>query len=310
MKKVISIVLTIIIIFCLSACSQKQQSTDSNFTVSVGGVSADTYILDSWKEELSDGTREYYLSLYLYSKDYYALLDSSSIKFLNENGEYEALTDVFEGSNVNIIDFNDTKQGTSTIAIIKTKQMIDNKKIYVLMEGPVQYDKDILTKEDYINKYNKEPTDSEWVARLCSSSNRTPPIKTISFEHNSNEGIFGFSDNQNHYFYYSSVGKKTVANDKVYTQWNINKITNFSAEQLTSACNASLYGAKLIDNQLEYSECDQNIQIYCELNENIMTIGYKTIDGKSIEPYLSKLPTYLAYDGILSSPVGLIVITN
>lgn len=310
MKKIIAAILAIIMIFCLAACSEPQPSTDSNFIVSVGGTSADTYVLDSWKTELEDGTREYCLSLYLHSEDYYALLNSDSIQFLTDSNEYKTLTSVFENSDVQIIDFNDEKQGTSAIALIKTKQMIDNKKVYVLMEGPVQYDQDILTKEDYIKKYNKEPTDSEWIARLCSSSSRTPPIKTTPFKHNDDKGLFGFSDNTNHYFYYSTTGKSTVSNDRVYTQWNINRITNFSTEQLVSTLNASLYGAQLVDGKFEYDEWDENIQIYCEFNEGILSIGYKTIDGKSIDSYLSKLPQYLAYDGILNSSVGFLIITK
>lgn len=310
MKKILAIILTIVMVLSLGACSNQEENTsDSNFVVSTGGPSADTYLLSSWKEEV-DGNREYYLSFYLHSSNYYAILNADSVQFLTDEGEYKALTDAFEASTVEIIDFNEQKQGTSAIALIKTKQMVDNKKIYVLMEGPLQYDEDILTKEDYIAKYNKEPSDEEWIARLCSSSNQTPPMKTIPFSHNDNSGLFGFSNEGKHYFYYSRVGQSTTTDNYVYSQFKINKLTDFSVEQITDTLNSSLYGAKLTDGLFEYVEINEKIQIYCELNDDILTVGYKTIDDSPIKTYVSQLPAYLAYDGILNSSVSLLIVED
>ena len=135
MKKLIALILVLITITSLSACETTDEPTsDSGFVISTGGVSANTYLLDSWKEEAADGARDYYLSFYLHSSDYYAILTSDSVQFLSDSGEYKPLVDVFEQSVVDIIEFNDYKQGTSAIALIKTKQLIDSKNLILFFQ--------------------------------------------------------------------------------------------------------------------------------------------------------------------------------
>ena len=67
MKRIFALLLVLILIFTCAACAKEEVKENPNFNVSVGKHSASTYLLDSWREDKEDGTRDYYLSLYLHS---------------------------------------------------------------------------------------------------------------------------------------------------------------------------------------------------------------------------------------------------
>ena len=299
MKRFLSILMILIILCACAACTKEDDNGyNPSFEVSKGELSASTYVTDSWKMEKEDGTRDYFLSLFLHSDTYYAFLNESCVKFL-DNGEYKLLTDVFADAEITLYDFNDTKTGTSAFALIKTNKMIDSKKVYVLMDGPAKYEEDVKSKEDFTKKHGAEPTKSEWATSLCSYSEKTSPVKNIVFNHD-NSGIFGFFEEENFYYYYQQTGDFVVSGDKAYANFTITPLTEATNEQIETVAAPYFFAANINDGTISQADEIENIEIYYHYENNVISVGYKTSNGQNIQTYIKNLPEYIAFAGNLS----------
>ena len=301
MKRFFALLLTILLIFTCAACTKEEPiENDPSFKVSVGKHSASTYLLDSWREDKEDGTRDYYVSLYLYSETYYSILDESCVYYLNSN-EYKPVIVVVDNASVTIINHNSDNKGTSAFAIIKTNKMIDTKKIYVLMDGPVEYDATIKTKEDFKNKYGEMPTKEQWVTTLASYSEQTPPIKTKKVSSTDyKNGLVAFYEETNHYFSYKQNGTLVVDNDKAYIQLDITRITSTNDEMIKTLFGAQLASATVKDDgQIEIKPTNATLETYCEIQDSKLFIGYKTKDSSNINKVISNIDRYIVFETTL-----------
>lgn len=297
MKRIFALLLVLILIFTCAACAKEEVKENPNFNVSVGKHSASTYLLDSWREDKEDGTRDYYLSLYLHSESYYSILDESCVRYL-DGSDYKVLTDVIDNASVQIIDHNEDNVGTSAFALIKTSKMIDSKKVYVLMDGPATYDANIKTKEDFKNKNGEMPTKEEWATTLASYSDQTPPIKekpVVSADYK--KGIIGFYEETNRIISYNQSGKLNVEKDKMYITLDVTMLTNIDAESLQSNFSSRLTPAKIDGDNIEVVSLPKNLEIYFEIQDSTLLIGYKTKDSTEISKLASSVAPYLIFEG-------------
>lgn len=297
MKKILSVIMLLLLTLTLFAgCKDDKQKSDDSFKVSKGELSADVYLLDSWKNEIGENDRDYYVSLLLYSDTYYAFLNNDCVKYM-QDGSYEKLTSVFSDSEIKILDLNSKKSGTKAVALIKTKKMIDTKKIYVLMDGPAVYEDGIMSIEDFKSKHGNEPTKSEWATSLCTQSSKSVPFSKIEFDYDKNVGAFGFLDDINQYVYYEQTGAPQIQEDKAFITLQLTYLTNTSDESVKNNMQDYLAAANIKNNEIENCELNDNLEFYFELTNNILSIGYKTKDRTNINTIIDSVPKYVSYSG-------------
>lgn len=117
MKKFVLIILVCVMVFSMSACDGSIFPTEPPVNEGVPAeYTATTYLLDSWREEDEAGSRTYYITLLMYSDDYYDCPTVDDIKYKTDNG-YESLVDVIENAKVEVYPMNKgTNRGICTYA--------------------------------------------------------------------------------------------------------------------------------------------------------------------------------------------------
>ena len=297
MKKIIAFTLVLILALSCVACGNKQVDTPTEPNIvhdaaKPAEYDAKTYLVDSWREDDESGVRSYYTVLLMYSDDYYDIPNENDILYKTENG-YEALLDAIDDSSITLYTLNEqTKIGVCTYAKIKTNTLIDTKKVYAMIEGPVEYDENALTEDDYKDIHGNL---DGWRAIMTSVSEKTPP-SNIGNDLIHMGVVNLFDNNAPQYFYSASNQDPVVDGNKMMASLVVEGLSETSTLELFLE-HATLYceTANIVDGVPESVELDENLKIIGELIDGVVWLGFETVDGTDIQDSWDLVPDALVY---------------
>jgi hypothetical protein len=254
--------------------------------------SAQTYLIDSWHENFDDGTKKHYITLAIYSADYYAEIDHEDIKYLDE-GKYESLSNVWNGSSVEIFNLNTTQSGICAYAKITTNELIDLKKIYVKMSGPAKYDAEALTKDDYVEKYG---TTDGWCSKLASVSERSIPHRAMfAMQGGLAASTIRLYTEEADMYYYESTKEPVIDGNSIMTKFNVNILKECSIDTLVDVIAYQTTFANIVDGVALETELDERLQIVAEIVDGEVWIGFETVDGSAMSTYNGEVPDAIVH---------------
>jgi hypothetical protein len=299
MKKILAILLILVMILTLmAACNNNEDGPDQ---VVVPGdatpaeFNASTYLIDSWREDASSGDRVYYITLFMYSKDYYACPTTEDIKYKTDDG-YVPLTESVEGTEITMYHLNaESKKGVCAYAKIATPILIDTKKIYVNLAGPSEYNENTLTEEAY---QASNGSLEGWRALLTNVSTNDVSSEVDKEIYSSKYyGILRLYDDYRSQYYCSSITPiPIVHNERMVTKIEIDPLTeNASMETLVE--HVTKYGQfAMIDNDVVTTiELDERLNVVCEVIDGELWVGFETVDGSNIDTFDGEIPDAIAY---------------
>ena len=251
------------------------------------------YQVDDWKEKDVEQNDVYYKTLLIYSKDYYDEPSTDDIRYLTNNG-YEGLTDVVENSSITIYTMNATsKTGVCTYVKIKTNEMLDEKKIYANVEGPVEYIEGVSKKEDFVKKYKSE---DGWCGLMVSVSDFMVPTDEVGPIQPSREvGVITLSNDEEttRCYYQINSENATIKNNTIMKSMVVDELHENGLEEFVKIL-PSCYTANVVDGEVQVvQELNENIKIKCEVVDNVLWYGYETVNGDNISTYIDELPKYI-----------------
>ena len=294
-KKIIALFLCCLIVVSVAACNESKTPTTS--PVEPVGYTATAYILDSWKDT-SGESAVYITSIMLYSKDFYDCPDVSDVKILTDD-QYENLTDVVEGSEITVYTMNESlHNGIYTHMKIKSPKLLDTKKIYVNLEGPIEYQENVKTSEEYLEVNGSL---DGWASLLVQLSERVQPsaedrcamIDSLSY------GVIELvNQNRDQFYYASSNSKVVIEGNKMVTKIFIDPVTNSDMNQIPDQLIKDGEVANIVDGKLVMSELDERLAIYSCVENGELLIGFETIDGSDFKSYNGEVPDAIVYDKV------------
>lgn len=305
----LAVVFTMILGLCACNNNEQKPTEPSRFVPVDGAPEATTYIIDSWREDKEDGTRDYFIKLLSYSDDYYAELSSEDVVYKTESG-YEQLSATVDGAIVDIYNYNaESKEGIASLILIKTNKMIDEKKVYVRLSGPTKYEDGVKTREDYVEKHGSA---DGWVSKLTSITEKTPPYSNIVQKYTSATSgpIMMISDGYNVYNF-ALTDDEPIINETTHlkrielTAVSTRSIEDFIAD--ISMCSLAYKATDDNGNEV-WKFADAKFQAYGEIINGQVYIGYKMADDSKIadagvplpEAFLSQYDETMMYEFYLN----------
>jgi hypothetical protein len=254
--------------------------------------SAQTYLIDSWREDFDNGAKKYYITLAMHSNDYYALIKNDDVKYLKD-GKYEPLTEACVGSSVEVFNMNVTQSGICAYAKISTNELIDIKKIYVKMSGPMKYDMDTLSKDAYVEKYG---TTDGWCSKLATVSERSiPHIEMFAMQGGFETGVIRLHTAQSDMYYYESTKNPVTNENSIVTKFNITSLKDCDIETLVNIVANQTVFANIVDGVVSEVKLDQRLQVISHIVDGEAWIGFETIDGSDISAYDWEIPDAIVH---------------
>jgi hypothetical protein len=283
----------------LSACNNNsEQNTDPSIVtgdVEPSEFSANTYLLDSWREDAEDGSRSYYITLLMYSDDYYACPTTNDVKY-KTGKEYQVLTNAIEGAEVTLYQVNtELKSGICTYAKIKTPALLDTKKLYVYLAGPIEYDENTLTEEAYKAQHGSL---DGWRKLLTRVSKNSPPNEdVVSMQTSINSGVIRLCDEHYTQYYYSSQNPHPVVDgNRSMTKITIDPMKEEGTLENLATHLTQYGGVALIKNDIATTtELDARLRVVYEIIDNELWLGFETVDGSDISTYDGDIPNAISY---------------
>lgn len=281
------IVVALVLFFVLKKDEvEKDQSTLAKYYAWV-------YQVDDWKEESQNTGTQYYKTLLVYSKDFYDEPTKEDVLFLTKSG-YEMITNVIDNTDVTIYNMNtSSKKGVCAYIKIKSDELIDEEKIYINIEGPVEYVEGITTRDEFVEKYK---SDEGWCGLTVSVSDFMVPTDEIGpIQPSKEEGVVTIvGDEETTRCYYKINNNKTVFNNNTALRsMNVDELHENGLEELTNIF-PTLYSANMKDGMMEVVEnLNENIKIKVELIDGVFWYGYETVAGDNIANYVEELPEYI-----------------
>lgn len=300
MKKLVSILLSIVMVACMmSACNNEKP--DDNFATIVTGEatvakhSAAVYPIDNWREDAEDGSRTYYTTLLIYSDNFYGAPTIEDIKYKTDNG-YENLIDVIEGSSVTIYDINNQPvNGICTYVKIKTHALVDTKKIYAYLSGPSEYNPETLT----IDKYKEVHGSTDgWVEMLSSVTTKSAPSDDVArLQTDIYSGVIRLYDDNSSLFYYNSNNANPIVDGNTrLTKIDVDKLKDSPEESLILDLKENGTVAKIVDGKVEIVDLDERLKITGKIVDGEVFLGFETVDGSDFGEYDGEIPDAIVYD--------------
>lgn len=295
-KRLLVIALAAIMVLGLVACKNDEIKEteppvmkDFEYTVLIK-------VMDSWKVEKEDGTRDYYLTLFASSENMYCEINNEDVRFYSDAG-YKTLEETINGSEVSIVNLNeDTKKGVAACIMIKTTNMIDTKKINISLDGPSEYDAECLDKTSYEAKHGKGSWGSV-MSKVSSQSYSSASITQVQ------SGVrYGMLCPVNQdglslalYFDQRGENKMPVADgSKYYVELDVVSFSNRDIASFKQYFEDLMYAKDKIDLYEGNVELDKNVTTYAEYIDGKMRLGYQTVDGSDIASYIESFPEWLA----------------
>lgn len=299
-KNFICILLLVTLIVALAACGNKKvDEPDNEFkpaTIRPSTYSSSAYLLDEWRENFDDGSKEYTYSILAYSQDYYAHIDKTNLLYKDN----KTIIDQYPSAKIDLIEFGDKEQHqTITLILIKVDQILDTKKIMIDIFGGKKYLGDISDKDEYVNAGGST---EDWCAIRSFLIDKTPPFANFldqSWDYDST--LMRLYDGNNSLLYIQR-NDLVVTDNSIMREFTLTKLTeesNIDAMPVDALEFYPTHSPEFAEDEVEPVEAElpENIEIICELSDdgNIVRYGFKTIDGTSIASYRDRLPKYLVY---------------
>lgn len=263
------------------------------------------YIIDNWQSKEND-TVCYYLTLVVYSEDYYDCLTEDDIKYVTNSG-YVPLSSAVENTSVTVYPINrDAKKGVCSYVKIKSPRLLDTKKIYAYAEGPIAYQENVNTKEDY---KNANGTLDGWRALYISVTTKSFNIDNTESLRSIYEGVIRLSTDNNEQYYYESRTPSPIINEnKMLTKIYVDPLKKATLETFMDALINNATFSVINDGVAEKVELDPRLKVIGEIVDGEVLIGFETVDGSSFEDYDGAVPDAIRYES--GSKYTFIVKTN
>lgn len=293
-KRILLIMLAAIMVLGLVACKNDKVDEDVTIEIKPFEYTVSVRVIDEWKVEKEDGTRDYYMTLYAQSDTMYCELKEDNVIFYSDAG-YNPLEETIQGSEVTVYNLNeDTHKGVNACIMIKTKNMIDSKKINISFDGPSEYDAECLDKTSYEAKHGKGSWGSV-MSKVSSSAYSSSYI--VQSQSGVQYGMF-CPMNQDGlslalYFDQRNVAPVTEG-DKHYVKLEVTSFSNRDIAAFREYFETRMEAKDKIDLYEGKVELDKNIAMYAEYVDGAMLIGYRTVDGSDISSYVESFPEWLA----------------
>lgn len=284
-KKIFAIILIILAAFSITACNGESakltepegyyivEHTEPALTYEVK-----TYLVDDWRNDLEDGSREYFVTLLTYSGDYIYEVNENDVKVLNENSESVSLVDEIEGAEVKVVNSKMETDGTNAYIKIKTNRLIDTKKLFVELNGKVSV------------------SDETKTILTSISPSSTPNQTAVSSQIYEDTGMLRIhNDNSSLYYYDLSKNEITTDGDKhivkIYLeQYKEDGLDVFASDAVGTTMDCFV---EIEDDKMEYVWLDEDVSLFTYVDGNYVVVEFATLDGSSIEDEIDKIPSYL-----------------
>lgn len=298
-KRISCFALAALMILSMSACRNKEEPEIEEIPVVEYEYNITTRIVDEWRVDNEDGSRTYYISLHAETDKMYCEPSADNVKYTTNDGS-KPLMEAIEGSDIKIIHYNDGhKKSTSSSIIISTPDMIDKNKIRIIYSGPSSYDPDATDRESYEAKHGIGSWGS--LNSTISSSTFSSSL-IISVADNVDHGLMSkvidskgetytvaaYVDNRAH-------NSMVVESDVAYLYLPTICINRWDAAPSVDGLSQVFSPKNINDKEAEIVKLDENISTYLEYVDGAFKIGYKTVDGSDIQPYLENIPDWIEF---------------
>lgn len=294
-KKIFTICLCFLLVISLCACNKISDiPTTPSEPVKYEATAS---IIDSWKDTTGDAP-VYVTSIVLYSEDFYSCPTDGDVKILIDNN-YETLVEAVAGSTIAVYTMNkNLHHGVYTHMKIKSPKLLDVKKIYVALEGPVEYKENVETSEEY-QKINGSL--DGWASLLVQLSTRNQPSTKNGYAmvDSLNHGIVELASKNRDRFYYSLINKELVLDDdKMLSSFFIDPITNSDSGQIADHIINDGVVANIVDGEIVVSKIDNRLEIYSCVEDGELLVGFKMADGSNFSTYDGEVPDAIVYNKV------------
>lgn len=288
------IIALLMAMMCLTACKNDENPTPTGPVFTPTDVDIKTYNCDEWKEEAEDGTRTYYTVLLTYTDDCYDVLTADDLKYSSNDGMIP-LTDAFSDVTVDVINVNNyNKVGVCAYIRITSPKLIDMKKVHTLVEGPPEYDENIVTKEDYVSKNGSS---DGWQSVLTNIVSTTPPYDEIEAIYTQEDtGVIRLYTNDRAQYWYEITDEARVMKGADFlTKYKVTPIKNSTLEDFTTNLLTNGVPINIVDGEIVETDLDERITLACNIVDGYVWIGFSTVDGSDFKDYDGEVPYAIVY---------------
>lgn len=295
--------MTVLLVFLMvttlmSACKNEKSPTQNDPTnptakVEPASYSARTYMIDQWRVDLDDGSREYYITLLMHSNDYSARPTSEDVKYHTDDGYYP-IEDSFDNAVVEVYQPELVTNGTCAYAKIKTSQLIDTKKIHVQLSGPKEYQEGIQTKDDYVAINGSA---DGWCSVLTQiSSMSTPNAEALKMQKPNVGGLLRLSDEKYSQYYYAPTEQTGIVDkDRIWSKFTIDALKNATLDNAKTHITQHGEPVNFENGIAKKVELDKRLKIVCDVVDGCLWVGVATVDGSDIAQYDGEIPDMIVY---------------
>lgn len=177
---------------------------------------------------------------------------------------------------------------------------MDTKKIYVLLEGAVEYNENVQTMEDYIAINGSA---DGWLYMMTSVSSKVASIETTSALFASvNSGVVKLcNSNYDQYYYESDSANTVIDGNRMMTRFAVVSLTDGNLEEFVNNIVTDGHVAQLTDGTPTAIELDKRLQIVGEIINGEVWLGFEIVDGSDFSEYDGEIPNAITYTYIITS---------
>lgn len=258
------------------------------------------YLIDQWSVEKENEEKDYFVSLYLESNDYYDITQPEDVLCLTDEGEYKAFADVNKTADVQIFQRYEEELTDSVAAyiLIKTDELVDLNNLFVNIEGPEKKIDGVETKEQYIEKTGSADgwngTITTCVEQTIDDGSASTIEKTIY-----NKGFLNMLDDDSSVGYYEKIENSFIEKDN-------RKIVEISLKDFSEKASIAIE-TTIADAMMVYIEKDTqevvldnsgnwslNLKKVFEPTEKGFVVGYEYEDVEAIKDKEGHIPNAMA----------------
>ena len=282
----IGLAVAVVTIVCVILLNKNPEDEEPVFSK----YNEDLYLIDQWSEDNADGEKDYYVSFYLESKDYYDVINPEDVVWL-DNG-YSPITEVYETAEIQTFErFPGATTGVASYILIKTDDLLDLNKIYVQTSGPEEKIEGVETKEDYIEKTGSEEGWNETTVAWTEKNILAEETDEMSMMYN--HGFLHMEDENSSIAYFETKEDSVmIAEDRKTVDVRLTKLSEnvFDAFEETMGMTTLGFVDKETDRVDVHANWVMNTEIIKEETEDGFTIGYKYEDIESVKDDDGRLP--------------------
>ena len=291
-KNILIICLCVLMLVFLCSCGESDQYAEPGDVIQYNATAS---IVDSWKDTEGDAAI-YVTSIVLHSDDFYDCPQANDVNISTDEG-YQVLTDFVPGAEIVVYNLNESlHQGVYTYMKIKSPKLLDTKKIYVNLEGPVEYQNDIDTSEKYLEVNGSMDGWCNLLVQLSEYDKQASKNWGHMIDSNS-YGVIELVNKDRDQFYYSYIDDNMIINnDKMLKKVFIDKLTNSDINQIVDQLIQDGQVANIVNGEIEIINIDDKLEIYSCVDNGELFVGFKTTDGSNFNEYNGEIPEVIVYN--------------